>query len=246
MLRNCLVEQLNKLETLIVSNINIRKLAVSMKQMFVEARFEGKNKIPEELIDKLPLNVALFSTVQFLDSLEYIKKQITDSGRKVVVVKGRHAKYCGQILGCSIDKVKGVGGFLYIGDGRFHPIALKLKNEKPVFVYNPFSKKYKELEESDVERVRKKIKGARLKFLTSEEIGVLVSVKPGQQFLNSALELRKKYPDKNFYFLMFDSIDFGSLEDFSFVDMFVNTACPRIIDKFRKPLINIEDIEELN
>ena len=216
-----------------------------MKKMFIEARVKGKNNIPEELIDELPLKVALFSTVQFLDSLDDVKKQLMDAGKKVVVVKGRHAKYCGQILGCSVDKVDGVDCFLYIGDGRFHPIALKLKNEKPVFVYNPFSKKYKELEDVDVERILKRIKGAKLKFLTSKEIGVLVSVKPGQQFLKFAISLKKKYPNKNFYFLMFDTIDFGSLEDFPFVDVFVNTACPRIIDdadKFRKPLINIEDL----
>ncbi|MBL7050923.1 diphthamide synthesis protein [Candidatus Woesearchaeota archaeon] len=216
-----------------------------MKKIFIEARVKGQNKIPEELISKLPQRVALFSTVQFLNSLDDVKKQLMDAGKKVVVVKGRHAKYCGQILGCSVDKVDGVDCFLYIGDGGFHPIALKLKNEKQVFVYNPFSKKYKELEDEMVDWVKKRIKGARLKFLTSKEIGVLVSVKPGQQFLKSALGLRNKYPDKNFYFLMFDTIDFGSLEDFPFVEMFVNTACPRIIDdadKFRKPLINIEDL----
>ena len=218
-----------------------------MKQLFIEARYEGQIDLPEKLIKELPEEVALFSSVQFISNLEGVKKQLEDFGKKVLLFKPKHCKYNGQLLGCSIEKFE-AKSFLYIGDGKFHPIALMIKNNTEVFSYNPFSKKYIKILDKDVEKMQKRIKGALLKFMTSKNIGVLVSTKPGQYDLKSAEFLEKKYPDKKFYFLMFDTLDFNSLEDFNFLDCYVNTACPRMIDdidKFNKPLINAQDIIDL-
>ena len=190
--------------------------------------------------------MAIFSSIQFYDSLVSVKKQVEDSGRKVFLLKTKHTKFAGQLLGCNIEKFVGGGdGFLYIGDGQFHPKALMLKNNKPVFAYNPFSNKYSELKKGDVEDLKKRMKGAYVKFLSSDNIGVLISTKFGQYNLKEGLALKKKYVNKNFYFLMFDNINPSSLEDFPFIDMFVNTACPRMIDeykKFPKPILNIGDL----
>jgi diphthamide biosynthesis enzyme Dph1/Dph2-like protein len=59
------------------------------------------------------------------------------------------------------------------------------------------------------------------------------------------MKLQEKYPDKTFYYLLADVIDFSKLEDFPFLQAFVNTACPRIIDdteKVPRPMVNIEDL----
>lgn len=221
-----------------------------MKTFFVEARHKGEIEIPDELVDALPDKVALFSSVQFLDELEQAKKKIEGSGKQVLLLKTEHTKHEGQLLGCNIKEFKddsGFDAFLYIGDGMFHPKALLLKNHKPVFVFNPFSKKFFKLEDKDVDEMKKKIKGAMLKFMNSKEIGVLVSTKPGQNQTKQALELEKRFPDKNFYLLVFDTIDFNELENFPFVECFVNTACPRISyddsEKIRKPVVNIDDLD---
>ncbi|MBU4283524.1 MAG: diphthamide synthesis protein, partial [Nanoarchaeota archaeon] len=88
--------------------------------------------------------------------------------------------------------------------------------------------------------------GALIKFLSSKEIGVILTTKPGQEQLKEAFELKNKFKDKNFYFLIFDTIDFNQLENFPFIECFVNTACPRIaLDdsiKIGKAIINLEDI----
>jgi len=218
-----------------------------MKTFFVEARYKGKIELSDAIVGLLPKKIALFTTVQFLSSIAGIKKQLEKKGKKVLLLKTEHTKYSGQLLGCNIKKFDDdIDAFLYIGDGLFHPQALMLKNNKPVFVYNPFSKKHARLEEKDVELMKKKNEGAKLKFMNSKEIGVLVSTKPGQQQIKKAYDLEKKYPDKNFYFLLFDTIDFAELENFPFIECFVNTACPRIAfdeaEKIRKPIINIEDL----
>ena len=65
------------------------------------------------------------------------------------------------------------------------------------------------------ERIRKKEKGALLTFLSSDNIGVVVTVKPGQLGVQVALKdifsLRQKFPNKKFYFLVCDTIDFPGL-----------------------------------
>jgi 2-(3-amino-3-carboxypropyl)histidine synthase len=227
-----------------------------MKTFFIEARHKGKIELPDGLVKILPAKVALFTTVQFLDSIEAVKKSLEAAGKKVLLMKPEHAKYPGQLLGCSIkkfDETKDgkLDAFLYIGDGEFHPKALMLKNDKPVFIYNPFSKKHRVLEEKDkdTEALKKKMMGALTKFIASKEIGVLISTKPGQNRMTEAYALEKKYPDKKFYFLAFDTIDFSELENFPFIECFVNTACPRIAyddsEKIKKPILNIDDLEEI-
>ncbi|MBU1198387.1 MAG: 2-(3-amino-3-carboxypropyl)histidine synthase subunit [Nanoarchaeota archaeon] len=218
-----------------------------MKTFFIEARYKGKIKLPDELIDKLPNKIVLFTTVQFLDSVDNIKKKLEKKQKKVLLLKTEHTKHAGQLLGCNIKEFKqDFDAFLYIGDGMFHPKALLLKNSKPVFAFNPFSKKFFKLEEKEINDMKKKQKGALMKFMASKEIGVLVSTKPGQNKLKQAQTLEKKFPEKKFYFLMFDTIDFAELENFPFVECFVNTACPRIAfdeaEKIRKPIVNIEDL----
>jgi 2-(3-amino-3-carboxypropyl)histidine synthase len=183
-------------------------------------------------------------SVQFLDSLQQIKNQIENSGKEVKLFEPEHCAYEGQLLGCSIDKFD-AEAFLYIGDGQFHPKALVIKNNKPVFAYNPFSNKESIVDIGDAEKLKKRTMGAISKFLTSKNIGVLTSSKKGQYRIKDIEKLKQKYNEKNFYVFLFDSLNFDSLEDFNFVDVWVNAACPRIIDdynKFEKPIANIKDV----
>ena len=58
--------------------------------------------------------------------------------------------------------------------------------------------------------------------------------------------LLKKYPDKKFYFFVDNTISYGQLENFPFVEVWVNTACPRIglddQEAFRKGVLNLKDV----
>ncbi len=221
-----------------------------MKKIFLEARCKNKFLLDKDNIAVLPNNVGLCSSVQFLDSLEEIKTQIEEAGKKVELIKGKHSKHCGQILGCDVlqglDKYD-VDCFLYIGDGLFHPKALLLKNEKDVFSYNPFTKEIKHISTQDIERLKKKEKAALVKFYSSKEIGVIVTTKPGQYNMKKAQDLEEKYPDKKFYIFMCDTIDFIQLENFPFIECWVNTACPRIsYDDMMEMEKTIVDVDVVN
>ena len=226
-----------------------------MKIHFVEAHAKISIKIPEPVLNKLPQKIILATDVQFIKNLDSITEQIEKSGRDVSKLKGAHAKHLSQILGCShikLDYPKFSDAFFYVGDGEFHPKALLLGSEKDVFTYNPFSKEFRELPHSLVSRIRQKEKAGLIKFLHSERIAVLINVKPGQMGVQAHLKhiygLEEKYPDKKFYYLVFDTLDFSQLENFPFVEVFVNTACTRLlddIDKFPKPMVNLERILKL-
>ena len=178
-----------------------------------------------------------FGPVYFLSVSAYIK---------VKLFKTKHSRYDGQLLGCNIESFPGVDAFLYIGDGMFHPKALVMKNNKSVFIYNPFNNKITKIDMKDIEKIIKKERAGYVRFLSSENIGVLISTKHGQNDYKKALNLSKKYPKKEFYFLAYDTIDFGDLENYPFIDVFVNTACPRIgLDdslNLTKPIINLEKV----
>jgi diphthamide biosynthesis enzyme Dph1/Dph2-like protein len=78
----------------------------------------------------------------------------------------------------------------------------------------------------------------------------LITVKPGQEQIKTALTLKERFPDKNFYLLLFDDLDFSTLENFPFVDCFVNTMCPRIAyddaHKIHKPIVDYLDLDEID
>lgn len=214
-----------------------------MKFLFIETKYNGIIKVPKKVIDKLPKTIGLFFTLQFIDSLESVKKNIEATGRTIKIMKGKHTKYNGQIYGCNLEKFPGVDAFLYIGDGMFHPKALALANDQKVHIWNPVQEKYSVIDKSIMDAERKRQKAAYSKFLMSKKIGVLISTKPGQSYFKYALKLKDKYPDKEFYFIAMDTISFDSLEDFPFVEVWVNTACPRIgwddTKRANKPMVDL-------
>ena len=206
-----------------------------MKTLFIEAEYTNPIKLGKNIAEKLPSKLGLVSTIQFLGHLSSIKNQL----KKNKVIIG------GQILGCNVkvaEKITNkVDAFLYIGDGNFHPIAVAIKTKKPVFTFNPFNNSFKKIEKQDVENYEKRKKTALLKFLNADTVGILVSTKSGQYYdIKNLKQLERKYPKKEFYTFIAETIDYNQLENFPFIQAWVNTACPRIEEDIR--IINIEEI----
>ena len=222
-----------------------------MKIMMVESRYKGKINLSNLDASALPKNIGLATTVQFLDFVDEIKQYIESKGKKIFIDKMKQ-KYEGQLLGCdtgAAEKIKdNVDAFLYIGTGIFHPLGIALNIDKDVFCYDPISAVLSKIDKEQVERYNKKRKGAYLKFMEAKEIGILVSLKPGQNNFRKAVELKKQLKDKNCYIFAFDTLDFNQIENFPFIQCWVNTACNRILDdyeKFPKPLIDLSEMEKM-
>lgn len=85
-----------------------------------------------------------------------------------------------------------------------------------------------------------------MKFHMSNTIGVFITSKWGQEYKDSALKLEKMWPKKEFYYFIGDNFIENEMENFPYVECWVNTACPRIgqddIVRHSKPVVNIKDI----
>ena len=211
-----------------------------MKGLFIEAKWTGDVKpVIKKAIRKLPGKIGLVTTVQHKHELKKIKGIIEKAGKKAVIG--------GQILGCDVSAAKKiekkVNAFLYMGSGEFHPLGVALETGKMVIIANPLSNVVGEIKKEDVERYKKKQKGALLKFLSSKEIGIIVSTKPGQEKLKKAFELKKKLKNKNCYIFAADTINPAEFENFPFIECWVNTACPRFADD-KKSVVNYEIVEK--
>lgn len=209
-----------------------------MKRLFIEARStEPILQVVKKAVNLLPKKIGLVTTVQYKHRLKEAN-EFLEKNKKTAVIAG-------VVLGCDVSSAKRIAkkvdAFLYIGSGEFHPLGIALETNKPVIVANPLSNEVSRIKKEDVEQIRKRRKGAYLKFLTARNIGIIVSTKPGQSKLKQALELKKKLKNKNCCIFIADEIDLNQLENFPFIECWVNTACPRIADK-AKGMINVEEV----
>ena len=217
-----------------------------MRKLFIETRYEGKLEVPKKVIIKLPNKLVLAMPVQYLHFIDQVKEQLEKAGKKVVLFKSRHGKYSGQILGCDIHNFPGdYDAFFYIGDGMFHPSALLYENKMPVYVYNLNSGSVKILKNDYLDNLEKRKKSLLAKFLSKDNIGLLVSVKPGQNQSKKAELYREKLEKagKRVFIFLIDEINFAKLGDFNFIDVWINTACPRLKEDFN--CLNLEDLSEV-
>jgi 2-(3-amino-3-carboxypropyl)histidine synthase len=218
-----------------------------MHIIHVPVHWKGTITLPEKLLDALPKKIALFTTAPFIDHLDAIKKQLEKNQIHVELLQPRHTAQAGQLLGCSTKPLATTAeAFLFVGDGEFHPQALLIGNDKPVYRYDPTRKHWELYASTWVETIKKRRKGALVAFHSAKKIGILSTTKSGQQRLGAAKLLEKKFPDKQFYILLADTIEPGMLENFPFIECIVNTACPRIgiddLEKCARPVVNLDDL----
>jgi 2-(3-amino-3-carboxypropyl)histidine synthase len=218
-----------------------------MQKLFIETKYEKEVTLPQTLLEQLPTEIILAVPVQFMDSLESIKGQLEKVNKKVTLFKSKHGKHPGQILGCDVHKQENSSeAFLYVGDGKFHPTALLYRNNQLVYCYNPFNDQIELLDQKYLETIKKRKKGQLAKFISSKNIGILATTKPGQNQNKIIEQLREKLEnkDKTVYVFIANEINFQSLENFNFIESWINTACPRIVEDFK--CLNPEDLKEIN
>lgn len=226
---------------------------------YVEIKSEEKMAIPENEIKKLSgfQKIGLISTLQFVDALPRIKKQLEKIGKEVFIGgSGNKNLYDGQILGCNMGAAKSVEKkvdcFLYVGSGKFHPLGVALATKKPVLVFDTEKNK---IEKVETEKFLKQRLATIEMARDAKTFGILVSSKPGQTNLKAAEEIKKKLEKsgRSAHILVMDEIKPEKVDylggESGGIDAFINTACPRIgiEDRtlFRKPILNLDEAEEV-
>ena len=220
-----------------------------MKAIFLQTRYTGKVDLDKIELDKLPKKLGLVTTMQFLGKIDKIKNHLKNNGKEVFIDEGKQRNE-GQLLGCDVGaatKVQDkVDAFLYIGSGEFHPLGVALNTKKEVFTFNPVTSAFSKLNENEIEKYKKSKKARYVKFLHANNIGIMVTIKPGQYSYNKAKEIKKKLEEKGkkCFIFVFDTLDAREMENFPFIDFWINTACPRIADDKDKK--NVIDMGELD
>lgn len=193
--------------------------------------------------------ISLVTTLQYIKSLDKARKFLESHGKVVFLGEPSLAKHPGQILGCDYSAAKPleklVDCFLFIGTGTFHPLGLSQEVEKPVLFLN--------LETGDLINLDKeKNTLERMRIINLERakdshiFGILVSGKPGQNRMKTAVKLKKilETKGKKAFILFANEITPEKLMGLK-IECLVNTACPRIREdhkSFKKPIINPEDV----
>ncbi|MFC1768884.1 diphthamide synthesis protein [Nanoarchaeota archaeon] len=219
-----------------------------MKCVFIEGNNFGKINLKESILNKLPNRIGLVYPIQQRKFIAELNEFLEKGGKKVFLGKGNQ-KYEGQVLGCDVSSIntllKEVDCFLFFGTGQFHPIAIALKTTKSIFSLNPESGELSRGFHNEALKVKRQMKGKYVKFLSANNVGILVSIKPGQYNLNGLNFLKDKFPDKKYYTFIFDNLDVYQTENFPFIDIFVTLACPRIQED-SKDIVDISVIKDLS
>jgi len=223
----------------------------------------------EKAIKELKFDkIALATTVQHIHQLNEMKKILESHGKKVFVSKGPLAAYPGQVLGCDAGAISSVvknsDAVVFVGEGHFHPLAIDavprrqdvaeghaidIDPDKPVFIIHPKSGQIRKIND-EIEKLRKRRKGAILKAAYAKTFGIIVSTKPGQFTLPVAEKIKKELTllGKRSEIIVSNELSPLALNNFISFDCYIVTACPRIADDteaFGKPVLNLKMYSDL-
>lgn len=196
-----------------------------VKTLFAHAKYDIELDTESlKLIKIKEKRIGIVSNIQTASVLEKIKEYLEEGGHEVVIA--------GQIVGCNASRALAVkndiDAFLFIGSGRFHPLELIEKTKiKHYYQFNPIMKTFSSLDKTELATLEKKKQAKLAKYYNSKKIGILVSTKPGQEELRLAKSFAKTC-GKEAYIFIDNHLNIDRLEDFSDIDYWVNTACPRL------------------
>ena len=193
--------------------------------------------------------IGLVTTTQHLHLLDEISDFYEDNKKEVVVGSSQSTRK-GQVLGCNFSSIKDLEAevILFIGNGNFHPLGIKMFTNTPVIAIDPYNNEIRFMDEY-CDRILR-IRFARItKSKTARKWGVLVSSKEGQYRMSLAKEMKKIIEDYGMeaYIILVDNVSPDILLPYMELDAFVVSACPRIaIDDsqmYEKPLITPQELE---
>ncbi|MEN7981882.1 MAG: diphthamide synthesis protein [Nanoarchaeota archaeon] len=203
-----------------------------MKTLFIPAKstLQITDLEIKSLSKKLPKNFTIAYSIQYKELAEKIKLNLSKKHKINSFI---------QVLGCSKPKLpKSTKSVLLISDGKFHATSLAYETKIPVYLFT--SGILEKISKKEIEIFSKKQKGAYLKYLHAEKIGILISTKSGQENLKKAIDFQKKIKNKKSYLFISNNIDTNEFENFQ-IDSWINTSCPRM-DMNEGSIINISKI----
>ncbi len=136
---------------------------------------------------------------------------------------------------------------MILAGGIFHGLGVLVATGRRTIVCDPFQNQVRDMEELAKRFFRMRYANIE-SFRQIRKIGILIGLKTGQFRPIRAEEMRHILESKGYEcaMLALREIDPMILENFSDIEGFVNTGCPRIAwddqDRFRRPVLNSEEV----
>ena len=197
--------------------------------------------------------LGLVTFAQHLQELKPAKEKLETAGFEVRVGKKNNLLFGSQIFGCDFSTVypmkDDVDALCFLGESEFHAVGLALAIGKPTYMLDPYLEEVTDMGEAAEER-RKRAILAVYKALDAKTFGVITGIKEGQKMLGrtrwivNRLEMQGRKVEQ---FAMRD-ITPQNLAPYRDIDVFIQTACPRIsIDGFTfdRPVLSIPQADAL-
>ena len=194
--------------------------------------------------------IGLVTTIQHVHQLDDAKTILKNAGKSVFVGNAGRVKYPGQVLGCDFSNAQSISenvdAYLFVGGGRFHAMGVALSTEKPTIIADPYEKIAYPIHDQ-VRRVIMQRWGSISEAKKAKNFGVLVILKSGQIRLRDATNIKEKLEKNGLTTTLFAlrEVTPSALMQFSGIDAFINTACPRLsLDDgphFGRPILSINE-----
>ena len=195
--------------------------------------------------------IGVATVVQHLHTLPETTKLLEARGFKVQLPgRGPWAHDSGQVLGCDYFGLKRieseVDSFLVIGS-YFHALGASLSVEKPTILADPYDQTARNLDQDRARIIRQRYAMVE-KARQANTFGIIVSTKPGQSNPTIAMNIQRQLEEngKKAVVLYADEVVPDKLLDFTDIDAFVDTACPRLAlddpERFSKPIVTRDEI----
>ena len=199
------------------------------------------NMILEKLKEIKWNKIFLTATAQHLHSLVRLKSFLEDKEFEIVDES--------QILGCHIGTLRSkveFDGIISLHAGNFHTHGILLNSSKPILQVDPYTSKISLHPFKERERIIKQRLGIITKVKVANNWGIISSTKIGQ-YNPSLIDIVEKTLLENsklFFTITSENINIEVLSNMTWVDVWVNTACPRLIDdheRFNSPIISFKE-----
>ena len=91
--------------------------------------------------------IGLVTTTQHLHLLNETRDYLEDNGKEVILGSSPSTRK-GQVLGCNFSSIKDLEAdvILFIGNGNFHPLGIKLFSNTPVLALDPYNSEIRNME----------------------------------------------------------------------------------------------------
>ena len=197
--------------------------------------------------------VGIVTTAQHQHKLQQMADAMKADGFEVYVGAGdnRLAGW-GQLLGCNYTAGTSieddVDGFVYVGSGDFHPIAIAWGTDKPVVLADPYSGEVRTIEDV-MDRLMRQRFAAIQRAKDARTFGILVGTRVGQERMKLARGLKKmlEREGKGAHLVALDFFSWDNLQYFRHLDALVNTSCPRITtddySRYPMPMLTPPELE---